>query len=59
MPTSYFYAVGGNEKATKLSGINTEKVYCSAYLNMGFLAAVIFDVVSKKEAQKKEKKFYL
>ena len=23
----YFYAVGGNEKATKLSGINTNKVY--------------------------------
>ena len=36
----YFYAVGGNEKATKLSGINTNKVYFLAYLNMGFLAAL-------------------
>lgn len=36
----YFYAVGGNEKATQLSGINTNKVYFIAYLNMGLLAAV-------------------
>lgn len=36
----HFYAVGGNEKATKLSGINTNRVYFIAYLNMAFLAAV-------------------
>lgn len=36
----HFYAVGGNEKATQLSGINTNKVYFTAYLNMGLLAAV-------------------
>lgn len=36
----YFYAVGGNEKATRLSGIDTNRVYFLAYLNMGFLAAV-------------------
>ena len=36
----YFYAVGGNEKATKLSGINTDNVYFMAYLNMGFLSAM-------------------
>ncbi len=36
----HFYAVGGNEKATKLSGINTNKVYFFAYANMGFLAAL-------------------
>ena len=36
----YFYAVGGNEKATRLSGINTSRVYFLAYLNMGFLAAL-------------------
>ena len=36
----YFYAVGGNEKATKLSGINTNRVYFLAYLNMGLLSAV-------------------
>ena len=35
-----FYAVGGNEKATKLSGINTDKVYFIAYTNMGLLAAL-------------------
>ncbi len=36
----YFYAVGGNEKATKLSGVNTNKIYFIAYTNMGFLAAL-------------------
>ena len=36
----YFYAVGGNEKATKLSGINTNKTFFLAYMNMGFLSAV-------------------
>ena len=35
----HFYAVGGNEQATKLSGINTKKVYFIAYANMGLLAA--------------------
>ena len=34
----YFYAVGGNEKATKLSGIDTKKVYFMAYLSMSVLA---------------------
>ncbi len=36
----YFYAVGGNEKATKLSGINTKNVYFLAYANMGLLSAL-------------------
>ena len=36
----YFYAVGGNEKATKLSGINTNKIYFLAYSNMGLLAGL-------------------
>lgn len=36
----YFYSVGGNEKATKLSGINTNKVYFIAYANMGLLAGL-------------------
>ncbi|MCD8330201.1 MAG: sugar ABC transporter permease [Lachnospiraceae bacterium] len=36
----YFYAVGGNEKATKLSGINTDRVYFFAYANMGLLAGL-------------------
>ena len=41
----YFYAVGGNEKAAELSGINTNKVYFLAYANMGFLSAVATLVV--------------
>jgi putative multiple sugar transport system permease protein len=41
----YFYAVGGNEKAAALSGIDTNKVYFKAYLNMGFLSAVAAMVV--------------
>ena len=36
----YFYAVGGNEKATKLSGINTNKVYFMAYTAMSLLAGL-------------------
>ena len=36
----YLYAVGGNEKATQLSGINTKKVYFFAYANMGLLAGL-------------------
>ena len=35
----HFFAVGGNELATKLSGINTKNVYFIAYANMGLLAA--------------------
>ena len=34
----YFYAVGGNEKATKLSGIDTKRVYFWAYFLMSILA---------------------
>jgi putative multiple sugar transport system permease protein len=37
----HFYAVGGNEKAAKLSGINTNRIYFLAYTNMGFLAALV------------------
>lgn len=36
----YLYAVGGNEKASKLSGVNTNKVLFTAYVNMAFLSAV-------------------
>lgn len=36
----HLYAVGGNEVATKLSGIDTRKVYFFAYTNMGLLSAV-------------------
>lgn len=36
----YLYAVGGNEKATKLSGIDTRKIYFFAYANMGLLSGL-------------------
>lgn len=36
----HFYAVGGNEKAAKLSGINTNRVYFLAYTSMGMLAGL-------------------
>ena len=36
----HLYAVGGNEKAAKLSGINTNRILFLAYVNMSFLAAV-------------------
>ena len=34
------YAVGGNEKATRLSGIDSRKVYFFAYINMGLMAGL-------------------
>ena len=40
VPGRYLYALGGNEKAAKLSGINTNLVLFFAYVNMAFLSAV-------------------
>lgn len=40
VPGRRLYAMGGNEKAAKLSGINTNKVLFFSYANMGFLSAV-------------------
>ncbi|NDR56227.1 multiple monosaccharide ABC transporter permease [Aliiruegeria sabulilitoris] len=34
------YAIGGNEKAARLSGVNTQKLTFLAFANMGFLAAL-------------------
>lgn len=34
------YAIGGNEKAAKLSGINTERLTFLTFVNMGVLAAL-------------------
>ena len=34
----YLYAIGGNEVATRLSGINTKSIYFFAYANMGLHA---------------------
>jgi putative multiple sugar transport system permease protein len=36
----YLYAVGGNEKATRLSGVDPRKVYLFAYINMGLMAGL-------------------
>ncbi len=40
VPGRYIYAMGGNEKAAKLSGINTNKVLFFTYINMAVLSAV-------------------
>lgn len=36
----YLYAMGGNEKAARLSGVNTNRVLFKAYVNMGFLSSI-------------------
>ena len=36
----YLYAVGGNRKATELSGVNTKNVFFLAYSNMGLMAGL-------------------
>ncbi len=40
IPGRYLYAIGGNQKAAKLSGVKTDNVMMFAYTNMGFLSAV-------------------
>jgi putative multiple sugar transport system permease protein len=40
------YALGGNEKAAKLSGINTEKLVFLTFVNMGVLAALAGMIVA-------------
>ena len=40
VPGRHLYAMGGNEKAAKLSGINTNKVLFLSYVNMAVLSAV-------------------
>ncbi|MCH3917438.1 MAG: sugar ABC transporter permease [Spirochaetia bacterium] len=40
VPGRHFYAMGGNAKATELSGIDTNKILFFAYVNMGFLSAI-------------------
>ena len=49
----YLYAVGGNEKATALSGVNTRRVFFFAYANMGLLAGLagILNVARATNAQ--------
>ena len=49
----YLYAVGGNEKATKLSGIDPRKVYFFAYVNMGLMSGLagILTIARATQAQ--------
>ena len=49
----HLYAIGGNEKATRLCGINTKKIYFIAYTNMGLLAgfAAIITIARLASAQ--------
>ncbi|MDR1391725.1 MAG: sugar ABC transporter permease [Clostridiales bacterium] len=44
----YVYAVGGNEKAAKCSGIDTNKVLFYVYVNMSVLAAIAGIVFSSR-----------
>lgn len=43
------YAMGGNAKAAKLSGVNTQKVFFWVYVNMGVLAAIAGIVLSARQ----------
>ncbi|MGV1914886.1 multiple monosaccharide ABC transporter permease [uncultured Agrobacterium sp.] len=42
------YAMGGNEKATKLSGINTERLSFLTFVNMGVLAGLAGMIVATR-----------
>ncbi|MFN3502715.1 MAG: ABC transporter permease subunit, partial [Allorhizobium sp.] len=42
------YALGGNEKAAKLSGINTERLTFYAFVNMGVLAALAGMIIAAR-----------
>ncbi len=44
------YALGGNAKAARLSGINTDKVFFWVYTNMGLLCGVAGIVLSARNA---------
>lgn len=44
------YALGGNAKAARLSGINTKMVFFKVYTNMGILSAVAGIILSARNA---------
>lgn len=47
----YFYTIGGNREATRLSGINTKKILFLAYLNMAVLTVIsAWTVVARFQA---------
>ncbi len=46
IPGRHVYALGGNEKAARLSGVKTQKIMFLVYTNMGLLAAIAGIVVA-------------
>ena len=50
VPGRQIYALGGNAKAARLSGIDTRKVFFWVYTNMGFLSAIAGIVLSARNA---------
>ncbi|MCR4850825.1 MAG: sugar ABC transporter permease [Lachnospiraceae bacterium] len=44
----YFYTIGGNREATRLSGIDTKKIMFFAYLNMAVITVITSYVVIAK-----------
>lgn len=44
----YFYTIGGNAEATRLSGVNTKMIMFLAYLNMAVLTAITTFIVAAR-----------
>ncbi len=44
----HLYAIGGNEKAARLSGVKTDRILFLAYVNMSLLAAIAAIVFSSR-----------
>ena len=44
----YFYTIGGNKEATRLSGVDTKKIMFFAYLNMAIITVITSYVVIAK-----------
>jgi putative multiple sugar transport system permease protein len=51
IPGRYLYAIGGNEKAARLSGVNTSRMMFFAYTNMGFLSGIAAMVCVARQDQ--------
>ncbi len=51
IPGRYLYAIGGNKKAARLSGVNTKRMMFFAYTNMGFLSALAALVFAARISQ--------
>ncbi|MCR5281792.1 MAG: sugar ABC transporter permease [Lachnospiraceae bacterium] len=44
----FFYTIGGNREATRLSGVDTKKIMFFAYLNMAVLTAITTYIVTAR-----------